>query len=68
VKTFLYFAYGSNLNMDQMRQRCPDSTGVSTAVLDGWQLVERTYADIEKCPGECVNGALYEISKNDLTA
>lgn len=62
----LYFAYGSNLNLDQMKKRCPDSAGVSPAVLSGWKLVERTYADIEEAPGECVNGALYEISDQDL--
>ena len=68
MKKLLYFAYGSNLNVGQMKQRCPDSAGVSTAVLNGWKIAERTYADIEKCPGECVNGALYEISENDLAA
>lgn len=62
----LYFAYGSNLNLDQMKKRCPDSVGVSPAVLSGWKLVERTYADIEEAPVECVNGALYEISDQDL--
>ena len=65
---YLYFAYGSNLNVEQMKSRCPDSVGVSAGVLSGWKLVERTYADIEECPGECVNGALYEISENDLAA
>ena len=58
-----YFAYGSNLNIEQMKSRCPDSVGVSTAVLSGWKLVERTYADIEPAAGECVTGALYEISE-----
>ena len=62
----LYFAYGSNLNVAQMKQRCPDSVEISAAVLDGWQLKERLCADIEPAPGECVNGALYEISRNDL--
>lgn len=66
MKTYFYFAYGSNLNIEQMKQRCPDSIGISTAVLNGWKLVERTYADIEEAPGECVNGALYEISDQDL--
>ena len=68
MKTYFYFAYGSNLNQEQMQERCPDSIGISPAVLNGWKLVERTYADIEECPGECVNGALYEISENDLAA
>ncbi|MBR2427228.1 MAG: gamma-glutamylcyclotransferase [Lentisphaeria bacterium] len=66
MKKFLYFAYGSNLNIEQMKQRCPDSIGISPAVLNGWKLIERTYADIEEAPGECVNGALYEISDQDL--
>ena len=63
---YLYFAYGSNLNVEQMKSRCPDSVGISAAVLSGWKLVERTYADIEPAAGECVNGALYEISERDL--
>ena len=66
MKKFLYFAYGSNLNIGQMKIRCPGAVGISPAVLEGWKLIERTYADIEECPGECVNGALYEISEKDL--
>lgn len=62
----LYFAYGSNLNIKQMKQRCPDSVGIARAVLEGWKLVERTYADIEEAENECVNGAIYEISEDDL--
>ena len=66
MKTYLYFAYGSNLNVLQMAQRCPDSVGISSAVLSDYKLVERSYADIEVAPGKCVHGALYEISENDL--
>ena len=47
MKTYLYFAYGSNLNVLQMAQRCPDSVGISPAVLSDYKLVERSYADIE---------------------
>ena len=47
MKKFLYFAYGSNLNVGQMKQRCPDSAGVSTAVLNGWKLTE--ISGIELC-------------------
>ena len=65
---YLYFAYGSNLNVEQMKSRCPNSLGISPAVLNGWKLVERTYADIEKCPGNCVNGVLYRITEDDLAA
>ena len=49
-----------------MKARCPESAEISPAVLSGYKLVERTFADIEACPGECVNGALYEISDSDL--
>ncbi len=68
MKKIPYFAYGSNLNSAQMKIRCPDAVEVSPAVLEGWQLRERLYADIEPAPGECVNGALYEISPDDLAA
>ena len=64
----LYFAYGSNLNIPQMIHRCPNSICVSPAVLNGWQLRERTYADIEPAEGKCVHGALYEISEDDLAS
>ena len=67
-KTILYFAYGSNLDLQQMQMRCPDAVPFSHAVLHGYKLVERTFADIEESPEDCVNGALYKISKNDLYA
>ena len=34
----LYFAYGSNINLDQMRYRCPDATVYGQAVLDNYDL------------------------------
>ena len=33
-----YFAYGSNLNLGQMAGRCPESTTVQTARLEGYEL------------------------------
>ena len=36
-----YFAYGSNLNFDQMAYRCPEATVVGTAKLDGYELAFR---------------------------
>lgn len=64
----LYFAYGSNLNIPQMSRRCPEAAGVSAAILKGWKLHARYYADIEQAENECVYGALYSISDNDLEA
>ena len=65
---YLYFAYGSNLNVEQMKHRCPEAVGISAAVLHGWKLAERRFADIVECAAACVNGALYEITANDLAA
>lgn len=45
-KTFLYAAYGSNMNHDQMSYRCPDAEFVSRAWLNGWSLEFRGVADI----------------------
>ena len=53
--TQLYFAYGSNLNIAQMRKRCPGAKPFSPAVLHGWKLVERLYADIEE------DGVTFEV-------
>lgn len=44
----LYFAYGSNLSTEQMRQRCPSSTPVGLAYLRGWRwfINGRGYANV----------------------
>ena len=33
-----YVAYGSNLNMAQMRDRCPESEFVGTGVVENYEL------------------------------
>ncbi|TGO66710.1 hypothetical protein BELL_0938g00010 [Botrytis elliptica] len=47
----LYFAYGSNLSLKQMKTRCPDSTYVGTGVLQNyrWIVNQRGYANIVFC-------------------
>ncbi len=42
----LYVAYGSNMNLDQMAYRCPDSVVIGTGKLYGWKLVFNCHADI----------------------
>ena len=34
----LYIAYGSNLNLEQMKRRCPTAEVVGTAELRNWRL------------------------------
>ena len=36
-----YIAYGSNLNVGQMRRRCPGATILGTATLKDWELLFR---------------------------
>lgn len=59
----LYFAYGSNLNLDQILMRCPAIRPEIAATLPGWRLTFRGVADIEEHPGSQVIGALYRLTK-----
>ena len=64
----LYFAYGSNLNLFQMKRRCKDSVFLKKYELKGYRLNFRSKyraADIEKKKNSLVPGALFEISKSD---
>ena len=64
----LYFAYGSNLNLFQMKRRCKDSVFLKKYELKGYRLNFRSKyraADIEKNKNSLVPGALFEISKTD---
>lgn len=36
IKKTIYFAYGSNLWMDQMNRRCPENKYVGIGVLHDW--------------------------------
>lgn len=42
----LYAAYGSNMNLDQMEFRCPNSKVEGNGILHGWNLVFNVHADI----------------------
>ena len=64
----LYFAYGSNLTLFQMKRRCKDSVFLKKYELKGYRLNFRSKyraADIEKRKNSLVPGALFEISKSD---
>jgi gamma-glutamylcyclotransferase (GGCT)/AIG2-like uncharacterized protein YtfP len=62
----LYFAYGSNLNIEQMAHRCPDARPVNLARLNDWRLVFRGVLDIEQHKGSKVDGVLWNVTKNCL--
>lgn len=70
----LYFAYGSNINVKQMKQRCPSTEFYSHATLKGYKLVfprqsarwSGGVAGIEPSSKEYVEGVVYSISTEDL--
>jgi len=64
----VYFAYGSNLHVPQMRRRCPDAVPVCVAALPEHELVFRGVADVQAAKGKQVLGALWSISERDLRA
>ena len=61
-----YFAYGSNLNITDMRARCPNARPGLPARLEGWRLTFRGVADIEPAEGRVVHGALWWLSRSDV--
>ena len=66
--TKYYLAYGSNLHLQQMSNRCPDAKAIAPIHLPNFRLVFRSVADIEPHKGSVVHGAVYEISEADERA
>jgi gamma-glutamylcyclotransferase (GGCT)/AIG2-like uncharacterized protein YtfP len=64
----VYFAYGSNLNRRQMAERCPSAVPLRPYELLGFKLTFRRTADIERCFGHTVHGALYDLTRSDVSA
>jgi gamma-glutamylcyclotransferase len=66
-----YFAYASNLNKKQMRERCPESRPLFVATLPNFKIVFTGWsrewrggkATIKSMRGEKVRGAVYEVSE-----
>ena len=67
----LYFAYGSNLNHEQMQLRCKDAEYIKNIFLESYKLsfcaVSRDYgvANVVKKSGSKVPGGLWKISEED---
>lgn len=70
-----YFAYGPNMAADRMKQRCPGATNRRPGTLEDHKLTFNkatndfdgsAAANIEKAPGEHVEGALYTLDEKDL--
>lgn len=65
-----YIAYGSNLNKEEMKQRCKDAKFVSLARLENYTLTYRgnpgrAYLTVDKKKGDFVRVAVWDVSEND---
>ena len=60
----LYFAYGSNINLEQMACRCPDACVVGPVFLEDYELLFRRggFATIAPKAGSRVHGLLWSIT------
>ena len=64
----MYFAYGSNMNLDQMAYRCPAAEAVCTAKLEGYELFfagrpGNGIAGIRPKQGGAVEGVLWKLTQ-----
>ena len=59
----LYFAYGSNMNVEQMERRCPGASLKKPGYLLNWRyFINRNgYAGIERRMGSIVFGGIWEL-------
>lgn len=65
-----YIAYGSNLNIEQMRYRCPDATIVGTTTLKDHRLLfmgshSGFYLTVEPMAGASVPAAVWAVTESD---
>jgi len=63
-----YFAYGSNLCVEQMARRCPGAVNPRPATLadHDWLINERGVATVEPFHGSHVHGVLWQLTDHDL--
>lgn len=60
----LYFAYGSNINLEQMRERCPDAKAVGPVTLENYELQFRGsgFATVAPKKSSVVHGLLWKLT------
>ena len=73
MKKRYYIAYGSNLNIRQMRMRCPSARIIGTSEIPDYELIFKgsktgSYLTIEPKKGSWVPVAAWEVSAEDEQA
>lgn len=66
----LYFAYGSNMDADAMRARCPKSKPLGRARLarHRFALMADGFATVVRDPNSDAHGVLYDLALSDVPA
>jgi hypothetical protein len=75
-KTRPYFAYGSNMSLEQIKGRCPSCEFKGVAVLNGKKVVCNKlsknkidhFAGLVDSPNDQVMGVLYQLSSDDISS
>ena len=65
-KKQLYIAYDSNINLEQMKYRCPHSKIVGTSEIKDYELEFRSVATIVPSKGATVPVLIWELDERDL--
>lgn len=71
-----YFAYGSNLSTQYLREYCPSATFVRRADLPNFRIEFRRFStdmqggisSIVEAPGELVHGVIFHVDKAEIEA
>src|SRR5271154_4357740 len=66
----LYFAYGSNMNVDAMARRCPRSKALGLARLERHRLafMREGWLTAVRNPSSAVHGVLWDLALSDIAA
>jgi Gamma-glutamyl cyclotransferase, AIG2-like len=66
----LYFAYGSNMNVDAMARRCPHSKALGLARLERHRLavMREGWLTAVRNPSSVVHGVLWDLALSDIPA
>jgi cation transport regulator ChaC len=68
MTSHFYFAYGSNMDPDQMSRRCPKAEPIGAALLEDWRVAinARGVATIVPEEGSLLEGVLWSVSETCL--
>lgn len=63
---FLYAAYGSNLNVEQMEYRCPNAIPVCKGKIENWKPFFAYHMDIRESEGDYTPVGVWLVDEEDL--